>query len=331
VAVHLVDFKKRGNMSVISRASILYDINNKPICVVDNDCIDEYQSGLVVVGKNSDGYATCLRTNEDGYMLNVVRVVDEYGGSVYIHENNILDSNTAGLPFIGKNDNSKALIARLTNDGYLHTVTELIDENRNKVGIIYDSGNDVSGATYRLQVESDIKPGASINVGAPLPSNPTLLYTIFLKDSIGSENLLVNGSSTPVEFSVDADSTQDITLNELRFVFSTDDMTFDGESFGPNIALTNGIKIDITVNNGDYAELINIKINEDFLRFVSSAGINILLNNTGPKDICIASFNLGGNMKLVAGSGDFVKVTIRDDLTSVKLHYLTATLYGVKE
>jgi hypothetical protein len=41
----------------------------------------------------------------------------------------------------------------------------------------------------------------------------------------------------------------------------------------------------------------------------------------------------GGDMVLKAGTGDKIEIVVRDDLTAalLGLHYLTATLYAVKE
>jgi len=39
---------------------------------------------------------------------------------------------------------------------------------------------------------------------------------------------------------------------------------------------------------------------------------------------------LGGAARIVAGSGDFLKVTIRDNLGGTAYNYFTATVHGVK-
>jgi hypothetical protein len=256
-------------------------------------------------------------------------IVDNDGDDVAVRDGYSIYS---GFPIAARNNSGESIIVKADDDGYLRSISQLADVYDNKVGVVFDSGN--AGSTpdaYRLQVEADIKRGASVNLGSYIPSNPGLLFLSFLMDSYGSENMLIDGSTTPVEFKITADPSRDIILSELRIVYTNDDMVFDGDHFGPKPALTNGVLIDIQVNDGETADLINIKINEDFLRFITSAGINILLNNTGPKDVLIASFNLGGDMRLVANSSDFVRATVRDNVTDVKQKYLTSTIYGVKE
>ena len=66
--------------------------------------------------------------------------------------------------------------------------------------------------------------------------------------------------------------------------------------------------------------------NEDFLRV---PGRTPLVNNTGPKDVLGAALSFQG-LVLNEADGDVVRVTVQDNLTSVKLKYLAATLFAVK-
>ncbi len=118
-----------------------------------------------------------------------------------------------------------------------------------------------------------------------------------------------------------------MALQSLLIVFTADDFEFNGASFGPLNALTNGIKIEVTVS-ATTTELFNIKQNEDYLR---TPGRLPLINNTGPKDLLGAEFSFGGLIKLVGDDGDKISMTVRDDLISTKLKYLTATVFGVNE
>lgn len=162
--------------------------------------------------------------------------------------------------------------------------------------------------------------------------NPSLLVQSKLING-GSSNLLVDGDPTPAVFQFLADPTDDIVLNELRFVFSAAAITFDGTKFGSNLTtLPNGILVELVVNNGQTSTIGNVKINEHFMEFASQVGINVLTEFSGTNDLLLATFNFGGAMRLVAGTADKVKVTIRDDLTppSIGGKYLQATVYGQK-
>lgn len=186
-----------------------------------------------------------------------------------------------------------------------------------------------SESVRRLQTEARLAPNSNVFIGAPIPPNPALLFLDQPKNGT-SPDMAVDGSVTPVDFVLNAHATQDTSIYEIRIVFCSDDIVFDGSKFGPNTALVNGIKISITVNDGSTAELISVKLNEDFLRFASSAGLTSMVNNTGPKDFLVSGFTLGGLMVLKAGTADNVTITIQDDLTSVKFQYLQSTVYGVQ-
>lgn len=178
----------------------------------------------------------------------------------------------------------------------------------------------------RLQTEARLAPGSSVTVGGAVPPNPAQMELSFLTDG-GSESLLVDGSITPALFTFSPAVSTVLALQELLIVFTADDFSFDGNSFGPNAALANGIKFEVDIG-GVVTEIFNIKQNEDFIRV---PGRLPLVNNTGPKDVLGVSFSFGGVLKLVEAAGDQLIVTVRDDLTSVKLKYLTCTLYGSTE
>jgi len=185
--------------------------------------------------------------------------------------------------------------------------------------------------TKRLQVEADIAPGASIIIGAgSLVSH----RGGFLVDGGGSEDLIVNGSVTPVEFTFGADPDDDTFLRELRVIMTCGGIGFDGDSFGKGAALANGLLVEVTVNDGAFYDLINVQINEDMLRFATSQGINLFSEFSAATDVLVASYQFSGREKLVAGSADEVKITVRDNYTNVGLYgmkYLTATFSGYTE
>jgi hypothetical protein len=178
----------------------------------------------------------------------------------------------------------------------------------------------------RLQTEARLAPGSQVNIGTVIPSDPATLYLGFLEDSGGSENMLVDGDPTPIEFSFVPDAGVVVSLQSLLLVFTADDFSFDGASFGSLAALTNGIIIEVTVDSVN-SHIFTIFQNEDFLRI---PGRLPLVNNTGPKDLLGAVLVFGGLIQLIGDDGDKITVTVQDDLTSVKLKYLTATMYGIE-
>ena len=199
-------------------------------------------------------------------------------------------------------------------------------------GVLYDAaGNVITSITdiedpaeKRLQTEARLAPGSIVNIGTGVPADPGDLVISFLTDSGGDHNMLVDGSVTPVAFTFEPPTGVTISVQEILVIFTADDFAFDGASFGPNTALANGIKVETTLD-GTTTEIFNIIQNEDYLRI---PGRIPLVNNTGPKDVLGAAFQFGGLLKLVQADGDNITITVRDDLTSVKLKYLTATVFG---
>jgi hypothetical protein len=175
-------------------------------------------------------------------------------------------------------------------------------------------------------VKSDVSGNLKVTtIGSDIPSDPSAFILKFCENG-GSSSMLVDGSVTPVTFEKGPTTTDEIwSIRELLLIFTADDFNFDGVSFGPNPIMTNGIKIEV-VKDSVATEVFRIKQNEDFLRV---PGRTPLVNNTGPKDVLGAALSFQG-LVLDQSTGDLVRLTVQDDLTSVKYKYLTATLFAVK-
>jgi hypothetical protein len=193
-----------------------------------------------------------------------------------------------------------------------------------KVSVI----DDVTTSTHkRMQVEADIKPGAQIIT--IVGGDPSLMVTDFLKNA-GSEDMVVDGSSTSVVFSYSCDATCDIVISSIRFVFTATILNFDGSNFGKGGgSLSNGLLVQAVVNNGTAVTLATLKKNEDFLRLQGRTHTEL----GGANDVLFAAIEFGGRTLLKGGTSDLVKVTVQDNLTggARDIKYLTATFYGVKE
>lgn len=155
-------------------------------------------------------------------------------------------------------------------------------------------------------------------------------FAAFLRDSggTGSEDMVVNGSGTPVVFKVAADPTDDIRLESVRVVFSATSFQFAGDAFGKGGGiLSNGVDISIMANNGTFSTmLLELFVNEDFLRLLDTT-----VAQAGSTDVLAATLPFSGNTILEAGTADEVTVTIQDNLTGGArgISYFTATAYGV--
>ncbi len=182
-------------------------------------------------------------------------------------------------------------------------------------------------ATDRLAVQAAMKPGSGIVIGGPVPADLTLVVRDRVKDG-ANDSLVVNGDGSPKTYLFSADPTQDILLNELRFVLVANTIKVTGDRFGPLATLAFGVTLEVRAES-KLALLVTVKVTEDFLDFYSPGGI--FFDRSGDKDVLIVGLHLGGAPKLVAGSADFVKVVIQDNLSQgAAMQHFSCTVYGVK-
>jgi len=287
-----------------TRANVLlWDADGNPLVVSPNVAIPAGTKVLPIGGEDAAGVARFLQTETGGELKTVLH--DSNGNPVAV----IVDNTIYRL------ETRSTVVGQVQNAGVERKVTTIQDTEEM--------------AEWRLQTESRIAPGSIVNIGTAIPSDPAALEIGFLTDDglqTGSHDMLVDGSVTEVPFWYTPPAGVTVAIQTLLIVFTADDFEFDGASFGSLVALTNGFKVETDVGSV-VTEIFNIKQNEDFLRV---PGRLPLVNNTGPKDVLGVAFNFGGLIRLSQATGDRCVVTIRDDMTSVKLKYLTATLYGVE-
>jgi len=211
----------------------------------------------------------------------------------------------------------------------IHRVEKVVHEDRSAQltkSVIIAQREGVANSDF-YPVKADIAGNLKVTtIGTDVPADPGAFVLEFLRNGANSEDLRVDGSVTPVVFSVGPTITNDIwSTKELLLTFTADDFLFDGLSFGPNPRLINGVKVEI-VQDSVTTEIFRIVQNEDFLRV---PGRLPLVNNTGPKDVLGAVIAFDG-LVLSEEDGDYVKITVQDNLTSVKIKYFTATLFAVR-
>jgi len=188
-------------------------------------------------------------------------------------------------------------------------------------------GNLISSDEDRLKVTAVVTEG-NIAIGAPFPSdNPSNLASDFLRNSGGSPDMDVNGSSTPVIFSFDADATYNIRLHEIRTVFVSSSLEFGNDVFGDDDPLDNGVKYSIYYNSIE-TTLANLQTNEDFCFL--TPGPQPLIEKSGAAEMITVVQQFGQPIVLRANSTDAFRVTIRDDLRAGVI-YFRVLAYGIKE
>lgn len=301
--------------------ALLYDSNGNAISSYDDSGTRRIETRTTVTGSLPTGTNTIgnVQLTDDGGTTIADLVTNN--GIDRLENRSSVTSPDGSLDVAVVADNS---INRLESRSSL--VGQTAGSGSEKKVSVIDDVEDSS--VKRLQTQALLAPGSTVNIGTSIPANPANLVITLLEKSGGGSDMLVDGSTAAVEFFYQAAAGKTIAIEALLFVFTADDFEFDGASFGPNTALANGFETRITISPSAETAIFNIKQNEDFLRVPGRVPV---VNNTGPKDLLSAAFSFGGLVKLDGDSSDKISVYIRDDMTSVKFKYLTATLYGAEE
>lgn len=134
----------------------------------------------------------------------------------------------------------------------------------------------------------------------------------------------VNGSVTPVEYTITSTAGKTRWITGMRFLLEDASMelnTADFRRFGTatlaGVGLTNGIQVE-TLQSGETTSIANepIRFLGDFLRYADS--FTNFVNSVGSQDDYISfDFDLDKPVVLAAGGGDALIVRIRDNLTTL--------------
>ncbi len=144
-----------------------------------------------------------------------------------------------------------------------------------------------------------------------VPSDPTSICNNYVRNN-GNNSLLVNGSVIPVVFSYVAHPTYNISLQQITLLIVDNSITFGSDRFGTIVGpLPQGLLIEI-ISQGHTGIMANIQQNEEFIDFAGADRYNWTVSS---KDVLSASVLIGGSQKLLAGTSDMVRVTVRDNLS----------------
>lgn len=149
------------------------------------------------------------------------------------------------------------------------------------------------------------------------------LSDLFVKEATngGSEAMTVNGSVTPVDFTIPASAVTDLFIEDLIFDGQANGIKF-GQFLAQNSSLTNGVEV--TIKSDDVTTVFPIiKSTEDFKNkwaALSGTGDTFRIDVQAGRDemLAIIAFNNPFLLR-VAGSfstDDFIRVRIRDNLTA---------------
>jgi len=162
---------------------------------------------------------------------------------------------------------------------------------------------------------------------ANVPPDFARMVTGYLEDSGDSPDMAVDGSTTPVVFSFDADPTDDIEVYEVRLMASVTALKFGGYFFSLD-PLTNGLLFEMEHDDGTTTEIGNVTETEEFFMLSGLSG-----HSEGAdwnRDVLVVQLGFGGKPVLKAGTSDQFRVTVRDDLNSTAIFYMKARFTGMK-
>lgn len=138
----------------------------------------------------------------------------------------------------------------------------------------------------------------------------------------GTTNLAVNPGGTPDEYLISANAAGGQNKVIRSFKLYGDDGNIkvgEGNFLGLNSALTNGLLIEIT-KNGTTFTFRNLQSTNDVLsRMASSVPLSEIIGQSGG-DFIIGQYDFIDNnqqLTLVAGTTDEIKVTVRDNISSI--------------
>jgi len=163
----------------------------------------------------------------------------------------------------------------------------------------------------RLQVEAQTSP---LPLGKGFAKN--VLHN-------GSPSLNVDGSSTPVEFTF-SPTTEDMLVSRLSF-YGRDNGVEYGRFLALYWPLNNGLVVEIQ-SEGVVYQFKSIKTTDDFRNKFSIIPSDFVLDKISGDDAFTAAFNPRAPFYLRQALGDYVKVTVQDDLHRV--NYLEFLVVG---
>lgn len=196
---------------------------------------------------------------------------------------------------------------------------------------------DGKGTNNTVKVNGEGEIGVVLHPHPPRDEEISAIpFRSFFKND-GSSDMRVDGSTTPVIFSVDADSEDknDIYISTLSAAIVDAGATL-GE-FGNLSALTNGL--DLVWDTADLGEIViasGIKTNFEFFRLgLGKPSVNIYSNVSGTAEgILIVinlqeTFGLPYGLRLRRGKTDKIYFRVNDDL-STGITQFDIIAYGIK-
>lgn len=195
---------------------------------------------------------------------------------------------------------------------------------------------DGHGTNHKLKINGEGELTATIHTHPPTDEKiSSLPFRTYFKNSSGSSDMLVNGSTTAVPFYIEADDDYDYFIKTISVKLADAGAVFN--KFGNITALTNGVEFKWT--NQEVGDLIiheGIQQNIQFFRLTNQIPTITDLSGGGADSIIVdidltRLFGLSWGIRLVKGSTDKLVFTVKDNLTAATgLDEFNIIGYGIK-
>lgn len=201
------------------------------------------------------------------------------------------------------------------------------------VSIAFDSITRRGFSTELSRSPNDPRKGI-LAISGSVAVTPGEVADIFIQNALnsGSPNMLVNGSVTPVPFTITPLSTQDIFVNELRLYGNANGIKF-GQFLGQNAILTNGLLLEIKSEDKTTSFPV-LKSTDDIKHKFARGAVNFDLDVQAGRDDFMASFTFENPFPIrhqgLFTTDDYIKITVRDNLTT-NLQALEFIAFGFKK
>ena len=210
---------------------------------------------------------------------------------------------------------------RSTNDVSIRDETSsnhLVIDSEGEANVktkVWDGTNEVSVSDNALDVNALPNP------------RPGKGFAVFLKNG-GSNDLVVDGSSTPVTFSAAPGTGKKWYIHSISILFEDTGINFN--KFGGITALTNGVDLKITEGGESERLGLNAKKNSDFYEFATA----VILQSAATDVLSIRSnikISQGTTFELKDSLSENVKVVVNDNLTGIDRFNVLVKGYEVSE
>jgi hypothetical protein len=192
----------------------------------------------------------------------------------------------------------------------------------------------VAGVTAQNALKVTNLPTSAIGIPPSVLTSQRILREQF-KDSGGGISQVVDGSVTPIEFTIKAEVGVTKWVTGFRQIIESTSLRLDNTEFNQygsatpgNTPLTNGIVIEATQTGvTTLITAVPIGILGDYLQWCESDFVNLVGIVPGGGDYAQFDFTFDAPIVLTEGSLDEIVIRIQDDLTALTTQFANARGY----